>query len=158
MYACDHHYTCCHHHTTSGEYTCRGLRPTWIAPCRIAPSNCVRANSHICTLSHLQTTQTQIHRAQCFAHGTEPCELLKFTSHVSVCLTNARSLVCGLHQTRFRENISGVDTWCCETFVVELFLIVRIRIQHIKFSCEYERTFGITSFTQLNLFMVPAHF
>ena len=63
-----------------------------------------------------------------------------------------------MHQTRFREIISCADTWRCEAFVVEHSLIVRIRIQHIKFSCEYERTFGIISFTQLNLFMVLVHF
>ena len=140
-YACDHHYTHYRNHTLGR------IHVSWI-PADLGstvshrtPSICARAH-----VSHL------------IVRGTELCESLKSTSHVSVCSTKTRSLVCDLHQTRFRETISCVDTWCCEAFVVEHSLIVRIKIQHIKFSCEYEQTFGIISFTQLNLFMVLVHF
>ena len=110
------------------------------------------------TLNDLPATQTQSLRAQCLARGTELRELPKSASHVSVCATKAKSLVCGLQQTKIlREIVSCVDTLCGEAFV-EHSLTDRTRIQHIETRGRIRTYFGIISFTQLNLFMVRVHF
>ena len=92
------------------------------------------------------------------SHEAPSCaNSLKFTSHVSL-FDKKRDLSFATNTNRgFHELVSCVDTWCIKRSSSNIFLIIRIRIQHLKFSCEYERTFGIISFTQLTLSMVHVH-
>ena len=154
MYACDPHYTCNHNHTPSVEYTCRGNRPTWAAPCCIVHLQFVHVHVH--TVSHFLSTRTEP-----FTNNTDSessCAMPR-TRHQAVRAPETHfTCFCLFNESKITRLLSCVDTWCYEAFVVKHSMIVRIRTQQSKFSCEYEHTFGIISFTQLNLSMVPGHF